>query len=90
MGVAGLDVSRKAIVFVGISMPPELFKVGEVPFHGVETMGIAIQVGGVGTGTPLAMLGGGSVTLTEVSRENGGRVRGRWQGFVAPVPTPQP
>jgi hypothetical protein len=53
-------------------------------------MGVVIQIGGVGIGTPLAMLGGGSVTLTEASRANGGRVRGHWQGFVAPVPTPQP
>jgi hypothetical protein len=88
MGLAGLDITRKAIVFVGIIMPPERYRVGEVPFHGVETMGVVVQLGGVGTGTPIALLGGGSVTLTEVSRENGGRVRGRWHGFVAPVPTP--
>jgi len=90
MGVAGLDIKRKAIVFVGIIMPPEFYKIGEVPFHGVETMGVVVQIGGVGTGTPLALVGGGSVTFTEVSRENGGRVRGHWQGLVAPVPLPEP
>ena len=90
MGVAGLDINRKAIVFVGLIMPPELYKVGEVPFHGVETMGVVVQIGGTATGQPLALIGGGSVTLTEVSRENGGRVRGHWKGFVAPVPMPAP
>jgi hypothetical protein len=61
-----------------------------VPFHGVETMGVVVQIGGTATGQPLALIGGGSVTFTEVSRQNGGRVRGRWQGLVAPVPIPEP
>jgi hypothetical protein len=90
LGVAGLDITRKAIVFVGLVMPPEFYKVGEVPFHGVETMGVVVQIGGTATGQPLALIGGGSVTFTEVSRQNGGRVRGRWQGLVAPVPIPEP
>ena len=90
MGVAGLDINRKALVFVGIVMPPELYKVGEVPFHGVEAMGVVVQLGGAAAGQPLSLIGGGSVTLTEVSRENGGRVRGHWRGFVAAVPLPAP
>lgn len=90
MGVAGLDINRKAPVFVGIIMPLEFYKVGEVPFHGVETMGVVVQLGGPAAGQPLSLIGGGSVTLTEVSRENGGRVRGHWQGLVAPVPQPEP
>jgi hypothetical protein len=90
LGVAGLDTNRKTPVFVGILMPPEMFKVGEVPFHGIETMGVVVQLGGSGAGTPAALIGGGSITLTEVSRENGGRVRGHWNGFVAAVPLPAP
>jgi spore coat protein H len=90
LGLAGLDTNRKAPVFVGLMMPPELYKVGDVTFHGTETMGVVVQIGGVGVGQPLALIGGGSVTLTEVSRENGGRVRGHWKGFVAPLPQPEP
>jgi hypothetical protein len=67
-----------------------LYKVGEVPFHGIETMGVVVQLGGAGPGAPLALVGGGSITLTEVSRENGGRVRGHWKGFVATVPQAAP
>jgi hypothetical protein len=37
-------------------------------------------------GQLLALVGGGTVTLTEVGRENGDRVRGRWDGFVGVVP----
>jgi hypothetical protein len=85
LGVAGLDLTRGAPVFLGIIMPAALFRVGTFPFHGIETFGVVAQVG-PGGGRPLALIGGGTLTITEAGRKNGEPVRGRWEGYVAPFP----
>jgi hypothetical protein len=83
LGLAGLDATRKGPVAFLILMPEEQYRVGQVPFHGVETMGALVSLA---NGQLLALVGGGTVTLTEVGREDGDRVRGRWDGFVGVVP----
>lgn len=90
LGLAGLDATRKGPVAVLILIPEEQYRVGQVPFHGVETMGVVVSLADQRT---LGLIGEGSITLTEVGRQNGDRVRGRWEGFVAEPPigaTPTP
>jgi len=87
LAMAGLDPSRGAAVVVALLMPEQALQVGEIPFHGVETFGAILNAA---TGLPLALIGGGSITLTEVNRENGAPVRGRWEGLVAPLPASVP
>ncbi len=89
-GLVGQDATRKAPVFVGILMPVENYKVGTVSFHGIETFGVVVQTAGAGGPRPLGLIGGGTVTFTEVGRKNGDPVRGRWEGFVVPMPGQPP
>ncbi len=81
--LAGLDAGRGAPLVVSLSMPAENYRVGEVVFHGVETFGVVAQPepgGGL-----LAFIGGGTLTFTEVGRQNGDPVRGHWEGHLAPL-----
>jgi len=89
-GLVGQDATRKVPLFIGIMMPVENYKVGTVSFHGIETFGVVVQTAGAGGARPLALIGGGTVTFTEVGRKNGDPVRGRWEGYVVPFTPPGP
>jgi hypothetical protein len=88
LALVGQDVTRGGPIFVGIMMPVELYRVGTVSFHGIETFGVVVQTAGAGGPRPLALIGGGTVTFTEVGRRNGDPVRGRWEGHVVPLTPP--
>ena len=89
IGIAGMDLTRSAPVFVGLIMPMASYKVGTTSFHGIETFGVVAKVGATGAG-PLALIGGGTVTITEAGRQNGEPVRGTWEGYVVPLPIEPP
>ena len=85
----GSDSGRGEQVLVNVVMPAENYQVGEVPFHGVETMAIVLQLSpDDGDPTILGFVGRGTVTFTEVGRQNGEPVRGHWEGFLAPFGAP--
>ena len=88
--VVGQDPARDGSVIVSISMPLDNYRAGEVSFHGVETLGVVLQIGPEGRETLLGFIGEGMVTLSEVGRKNGDPVRVHWEGFLAPFGAPPP
>jgi spore coat protein CotH len=52
----------------------------EVPLHGVETVGILVQVGGTGTPRPLGMVSKGAIVFDEAGAALGEAVVGSLQG----------
>jgi hypothetical protein len=68
-------------------MPAGNYRVGEIPFHGVETMGVVQVATDGGDDTILGFIGRGSITFTEAGRQNGDPVRGHWEGFLSPFGT---
>ncbi len=69
-----------------INMPNQAFSLGEMPFHGFETVGFLFEVTPNPTQpTIFAFIGDGSITFDNVSRTPGETVSGSWQAkFILP------
>ncbi len=82
MSASFSDVNSEAPINMGLSLmvPPELWKVGEVPFHMFETVGQTFQSDGAFGG----WITDGRIIFEEVSTEPGGRVAGKVTGLITP------
>ncbi len=69
-------------IAVGLSIPLELFDVGEHRMHGLETAGIVFRFdpSDLSSAVLIAFIGDGTITLEEASLTEGGAISGSFEG----------
>ncbi len=85
--MVGVASPKKPPVFVGFQIDPEVWQVGEIPFHGEETQGFAGKLGPTGDFQEfLGMATDGSIILESAEITEGGSVKGSFSGaYVIPL-----
>ncbi|MCP4678641.1 MAG: cellulosomal protein [Deltaproteobacteria bacterium] len=70
-------------LYISLIMPTELAKIGEVSFHGVETMGILFELVGPEDPRMVGYIGNGSITFETVSTSDGDQIKGSFSGLMS-------
>jgi spore coat protein H len=83
IGVSGILSGTDRLIWMGFYLPESLFEVGTVPFHGFETVGMALELfpPTYSPGPLLTVITDGELTLERVSDEYGETVRASWDGI---------